>query len=62
MSNGTDDDRRWVTNAELDKRLDKIPTRWEVRTLILGALVASQVVPPIETGRAWVVGFIWGFF
>lgn len=57
-----DPQRRFVSNAELEARLEKIPTRWEVRALVLGALIASQIVPPIETGRAWVVGFISGLF
>lgn len=44
--------RRFVSNAELEERLEKIPTRWEVRALVLGALIASQIVPPGEVARA----------
>ena len=49
---------RHVTNAELEERLEKIPTRWEVRTLVLGALIVSNIAPPIEVARAWAVGLI----
>lgn len=62
MSEPSDPQRRFVSNAELEARLEKIPTRWEVRALVLGALIASQVVPPIETGRAWVIGVFAGLF
>jgi hypothetical protein len=50
--------KRYVSNAELEARLEKIPTRWEVRALVLGALIASQLVPPVEMARAYVMGLL----
>jgi hypothetical protein len=44
--------KRYVTNAELSEQLEKVPTRWEVRTLILGAVVASQLIPTVEIANA----------
>lgn len=46
---GEHDPPRYVTNAELKQAIDdleeKVPTRWEVRFLILAGLIASQLVP-----------------
>ena len=42
------DDNRPVTNKQLEHRLEKIPTRWEVYTLILGAVFLREAVPNIS--------------
>lgn len=44
--------QRYVTTNELKSELDKIPTRWEVYTLILGAVFLNQVIPGVEISRA----------
>lgn len=44
--------KRFVTLTELDHKLDKLPTRWEVRFLILVAFVGSQLIPAGEVARA----------
>lgn len=44
--------RRFITNQELKAELDKLPTRWEVRFLILAGFIASQVVPASDVARA----------
>jgi hypothetical protein len=48
-----------VTRAELaahivsiDERLQRTPTRWEVRFLILAGFIASQLVPTGDIARA----------
>ena len=43
---------RYVTNEELKNELDKLPSRWEVRFLILAGFIASQVVPASDIARA----------
>ncbi len=43
---------RWVTNEELKAELDKLPTRWEVRFLIVAGLIAAQVLPAADIARA----------
>lgn len=44
---------RHVTNAELKAELDKVPTKWEVRTLILAAIFLNSFLPPAqEVARA----------
>lgn len=55
-----DNPRGYVTNKELKEEIDKLPTRWEVRALILGAVVVSNVVPPIEIARNEVASLFWG--
>lgn len=49
----------YVTSSELDKKLDevkadveKLPTRYEVRFLILAAFIASQLVPATDIAKA----------
>lgn len=44
--------QRFVTNSELKAELDKLPTRWEVRFLILIGFVGAQLVPASEIARA----------
>jgi hypothetical protein len=44
--------KRFVTNSELKAELDKMPTRWEVRFLILAGMIASQVIPAGDIARA----------
>jgi len=44
--------KNFVTNAELKEELDKLPTRWEVRFLILAGLIAGQVIPGIDIAHA----------
>lgn len=48
MENG----KRYVTLTELDHKLDKLPTRWEVRFLIVVAVVGAQLIPAGEVARA----------
>ena len=43
---------KWVTNAELKAEIDKLPTRWEVRFLILAAIVGSQLLPVAGVANA----------
>jgi hypothetical protein len=43
---------RFVTNQELKEELDKLPTRWEVRFLIISALIASQLLPTVDFAKA----------
>jgi hypothetical protein len=50
---------RYVTNKELKDEIDqvraeivKLPTRWEVRFLILAGIIASQVIPTAEIASA----------
>lgn len=52
--------KQFVTNAELKEELDKLPTRWEVRALILGAVVVSNVVPPVRLAGNAAASFLWG--
>lgn len=44
--------KAYVTNSELDAKLDKLPSRWEVRFLILAGMIASQVVPAADVAHA----------
>lgn len=48
--------RHYVTLTELDEKLDtirkEIPTRWEVRFLILAGMIAAQVVPGSDIAKA----------
>lgn len=46
--------KRFVTNAELKEEIDKLPTRWEVRFLILAAIIGSQFFPTVDIARAMV--------
>jgi hypothetical protein len=48
---------RYITNKELKDELDKLPSRWEVRFLILAGMIAAQVVPAADIAKA-AVGFI----
>ena len=48
-----------VTRAELaqhivsiDEKLEKVPSRWEVRTLILVGIIGAQLVPAGDIARA----------
>lgn len=43
-----DPKKRFVTNGELQEELEKKPSRWEVRLLILGAIVANQALPSVH--------------
>ncbi|MBI3936424.1 MAG: hypothetical protein HY323_05560 [Betaproteobacteria bacterium] len=43
---------RHITPAELNERLEKLPTRWEVRALILASMVGGQLIPFGEAARA----------
>lgn len=43
---------RWVTNEELKQELDKLPSRWEVRFLILAGMIAGQVIPAADFAKA----------
>lgn len=48
--------QRWVSNQELKDELDELkktmPTRWEVRFLIVAGLIAAQVLPASDIARA----------
>jgi hypothetical protein len=44
----SDEAPKYVTNAELDAKLDKLPSRWEVRSLILAAVVVTNFHIPTE--------------
>lgn len=48
-THGDDHARRFVTNAELDKKLDEKPGRWEVRCLILAAILAAPSIPSLTS-------------
>lgn len=45
-------DSRWVSNEQLERELKKLPTRWEVRFLILIGFFGSQFVPLNEVAKA----------
>ena len=45
-------DDHFVTRADLKDALEKLPTRWEVRTLILAAVIANQFVPVADVAKA----------
>ena len=38
----------YVTQGQLEKVIEKLPTRWEVRSLILAAVVVTNVDIPTE--------------
>lgn len=62
MANGNGNGgQKFVTNSELDSKLDKllekVPTRWEVRFLILAAVVATQIIPAKDVASA-AIGFL----
>lgn len=40
--------KRYVTTNELKAEIDKLPTRWEVRFLILAAVIGGQFVPSVS--------------
>lgn len=44
----SDNDNRLVTVKELKEEVSKLPTRWEVRFLILAAVVTTQAVPQLH--------------
>ena len=44
--------KHYVTLAELDQKLDKMPTRWEMRFLIVVGFFGSQFVPLNEVAKA----------
>lgn len=53
------DRHRYVTNEELDRKLEKVdekidrlPTIWQVRFLILAGLIASQLIPAQDFAHA----------
>lgn len=48
MSHHEDSGRRFVTNSELDKKLDDKPSRWEVRFLIVAAVFVAPSIPSIQ--------------
>lgn len=50
--------KQHVTHAELDAKLNQLPTRWEVRFLILAGMIASQVIPAADIARAAVGGIL----
>ncbi len=52
-------EERYVTNAQLDKKLDKIesridklPTVKHVQFLVLSAVIASQIIPGLNVAKA----------
>jgi hypothetical protein len=45
-------EHRWVTNTELKDALDERPTRYEMRFLILLAVIANSVLPTASIGQA----------
>lgn len=47
-----DPTKTYVTNAELDAKLDKLPSRWEVRFLILAGMIGAQFVPAVDVVHA----------
>jgi hypothetical protein len=44
--------KHYVTTAELEAKLDKLPTKYEVRFLIVAAMVAAQLIPVNEAAQA----------
>ena len=42
----------YVTLRDLEERLAKLPTRWEVRFLILVGIIGSQVLPVSDVAQA----------
>ena len=44
--------KRYVTNKELKDELDKIPTRWEVRFLIVASIIATRIIPASDLAHA----------
>lgn len=70
LVSSTDNDRKYVTNAELESKLDRLEARvlskWEGRALILGAVVATKYAIPTEVTATAIFAVIaksaWGFF
>lgn len=52
---------RYVTNEELKQEISELkatmPTRWEVRFLIVVGLIAAQVLPASDIARAAIGAF-----
>jgi hypothetical protein len=44
--------KHYVTLSELDAKLDKVPTKYEVRFLIVAAMVGAQLIPVNEAANA----------
>ena len=42
----------FVTNAELKAELEKLPTRWEVRFLIVAGMIGAQFAPVHDAANA----------
>lgn len=42
----------YITREELNGKLDKVPTRWEVRFLILIGFIGAQLVPAADVAQA----------
>jgi hypothetical protein len=42
----------FVTREELNGKLDKMPSRWEVRFLILAGFIGAQLIPAREAAQA----------
>ena len=42
----------FVTLKELDEKLERLPTRFEVRFLILAGLLASRFIPVDDAAQA----------
>lgn len=53
---------KYVTTAELDKKLDEKPSKYEVRYLIVLAIIANQVLPTVDVAKAAAaaaIGVVW---
>ena len=48
----SEDKPTYVTLRDLDEKLAKLPSRWEVRFLILAGLIGSQLIPVNEAAQA----------
>lgn len=56
------ENHQYVTNADLDKKLEEKPSRYEVRFLILLAVIANQILPTVDVAKAaWqsTLGSLW---
>lgn len=47
-----DDGYRLVTKEDLREALKTIPTRWEMRFMILSVFLAGQFIPTVDVARA----------
>lgn len=47
-----EEDNHLVTREELREELKKLPTRWEVRFLILAGLIGAQFIPAQDIAHA----------